>query len=280
MMPRAAQRSAARRSGGAARAGEAAGGPVRDGGRVRAGAGGGAGPGDPGVGGRRPDAEEPGSSLDPGACPGSAVGRGTGLVFRPAAQRGEGAGRSLLPPPGCDFDIVGASNVVQLSPDGGRLAFVAVCGEDRSIWVRAMDTGENRGLGGTAGAIYPFWSADGRSLGFFAAERLKRIEVDGGAIRDLAPAPDGRGGSWSADGIILYAPDVFGVMYRIPAEGGRPEAATQLASVGPGHQPRLPHFLPDGKHFLFAQGPGARASSWRAHSAAWKANRCSTAPPT
>ncbi|HEX6668405.1 MAG TPA: protein kinase, partial [Gemmatimonadales bacterium] len=90
---------------------------------------------------------------------------------------------SLLPPPGCDFDFVGTSNLVQLSPDGSRLAFVAVCGEDRSIWVRAMDTGENRQLGGTAGASYPFWSADGRSLGFFSAERLKRIEVDGGAIR-------------------------------------------------------------------------------------------------
>ena len=166
---------------------------------------------------------------------------------------------SLLPPPGCDFDLVATSNVVQLSPDGGRLAFVAVCGEDRSIWVRAMDTGENRELGGTAGAIYPFWSADGRSLGFFAAERLKRIEVEGGAIRDLAPAPDGRGGSWSADGTILYAPDVFGVMYRIPAEGGTPEAATQLAQSSQGISQRLPHFLPDGKHFLFAQGASTGA---------------------
>ena len=166
---------------------------------------------------------------------------------------------SLLPPPGCDFDLVNASNVVQLSPDGGRLAFVAVCGEDRSIWVRAMDTGENRELGGTAGAIYPFWSADGRSLGFFAAERLKRIEVEGGAIRDLAPAPDGRGGSWSADGTILYAPDVFGVMYRIPAEGGTPEAATQLPQTSQGISQRLPHFLPDGKHFLFAQGASTGA---------------------
>jgi len=166
---------------------------------------------------------------------------------------------SLLPPPGCDFDLVATSNVVQLSPDGGRLAFVAVCGEDRSIWVRAMDTGQNRELGGTAGAIYPFWSADGRSLGFFAAERLKRIEVEGGAIRDLAPAPDGRGGSWSADGTILYAPDVFGVMYRIPAEGGTPEAATQLAQSSQGISQRLPHFLPDGKHFLFAQGASTGA---------------------
>jgi serine/threonine protein kinase len=161
---------------------------------------------------------------------------------------------SLLPPPGCDFDFVGTSNLVQLSPDGSRLAFVAVCGEDRSIWVRAMDTGENRQLGGTAGASYPFWSADGRSLGFFSAERLKRIEVDGGAIRDLAPAPDGRGGSWSAEGIILYAPDVFGEVYRIPAEGGTPAPATRLPeAAGQDVTQRLPYILPDGSHFLFTE---------------------------
>jgi eukaryotic-like serine/threonine-protein kinase len=79
--------------------------------------------------------------------------------------------------------------------------------------------------------------------------------VDGGAIRDLAPAPDGRGGSWSGDGIILYAPDVYGAVYRIPAEGGTPEPATKVAQpTGSSVTHRLPHFLPDGKHFLFSKG--------------------------
>jgi serine/threonine-protein kinase len=172
-----------------------------------------------------------------------------------AREEARGLVASLLPPAGCDFDIVGNSNLVQLSPDGSRLAFVAVCGEDLSIWIRAMETGENRQLGGTGGATYPFWSADGRSLGFFAGERLKRIEVDGGAIRDLAAAPDGRGGSWNAAGIILYAPDVFGEVYRIPAGGGTPEPATKLAQpAGTNVTQRLPYFLPDGKHFLFSEG--------------------------
>jgi serine/threonine-protein kinase len=180
---------------------------------------------------------------------------GLAWYFRGPRDKARPLVASLLPPPGCDFDEVGNSNLVQLSPDGSRLAFVAACGEDRSIWVRTMDTGENRRLGGTAGAIYPFWSADGRSLGFFADERLKRIEVDGGAIRDLAPAPDGRGGSWNADGIILYAPDLFDAIYRIPAGGGSPEPATRLPqSAGTNMTQRLPYFLPDGKHFLFSEG--------------------------
>jgi serine/threonine-protein kinase len=159
---------------------------------------------------------------------------------------------SLLPPPGCDFDVL-PGNLIQLSPDGRRLAYIAACGEDRSIWVRAMDTGENRKLPGTAGAIHPFWSPDGRSLGFFAAERLKRIDLDGGAIRDLAAAPDGRGGSWNASGTILYAPDVYGVLYRVPAEGGAPEPATSMPE-GADLTHRMPHFLPDGKRFLFTSG--------------------------
>jgi eukaryotic-like serine/threonine-protein kinase len=178
-----------------------------------------------------------------------------GLAWYLGRPRGESRTlvASLLPPPDCDFDAVATSNVVQLSPDGSRLAFVAACGEDHSIWVRSMDTGENRQLPGTDGALYPFWSADGRSLGFFAGERLKRIEVDGGAIRDLAPAPDGRGGSWSADGVVLYAPDVYGAIYRIPAEGGTPEPVTKLHQPSSNVSQRLPHFLPDGKHFLFSQ---------------------------
>ena len=168
---------------------------------------------------------------------------------------------SLLPPAGCVFDAVGASNLVQLSPDGGRLAFIAVCGEDRSIWLRSLDNGESQRLAGTAGALYPFWSPDGRSLGFFAAERLKRMELDGGAIQDLAPAPDGRGGSWSRAGIILYAPDNLGPLYQVSAEGGTAEPATRLAKDSASAiSHRLPHFLPDGKHFLFSRGTVAGAS--------------------
>jgi Tol biopolymer transport system component len=164
---------------------------------------------------------------------------------------------SLLPPAGCVFDEVISRNLVQLSPDGRTLAFIAACGEDQSIWIRSLDTGESRRLAGTAGASYPFWAPDGRSLGFFAAERLKRIDLEGGAIRDLAPAPDGRGGSWSRSGTILYAPDVSGALYQVSAAGGNPEPATRLPGDKDTVTHRLPHFLPDGKHFLFSRGSWA-----------------------
>jgi eukaryotic-like serine/threonine-protein kinase len=165
---------------------------------------------------------------------------------------------SLLPPAGCVFEEV-TRNLVQLSPDGRTLAFIAACGEDRSIWLRSLDTGESRRLAGTAGALYPFWAPDGRSLGFFAAERLKRIDLEGGAIRDLAPAPDGRGGSWSRSGTILYAPDVGGALYQVSAGGGEARAATVVPEGAGNVTHRLPHFLPDGKHFLFSRGLGTGA---------------------
>jgi Tol biopolymer transport system component len=163
---------------------------------------------------------------------------------------------SLLPPDGCEFKSV-TSNLVQLSPDGRTLAFIADCDGDHALWVRSLENGESRKLARTAGATYPFWSPDGRSLGFFTDERLKRVDLESGAIRDLAPAPDGRGGTWSESGTILYAPDIDGPLYQVPAGGGAPEPATQLADGETGISHRLPSFLPDGRSFLFTLGSGA-----------------------
>ena len=56
------------------------------------------------------------------------------------------------------------------------------------------------------GATYPFWSPDSRSIGFFAGGALKRLDLGGGAPQTLAPAIAGRGGTWNADGVIVFAP--------------------------------------------------------------------------
>jgi Tol biopolymer transport system component len=163
---------------------------------------------------------------------------------------------SLLAPPGdCDFADIGTSNLIQLSPDGSSLAFVAICSGSRELWIRNLSDGSVRAIAGTSNALYPFWSPDGQSVGFFAEGRLKRIDLASGTVRDLAPALNGRGGAWSRDGIILYAPDVFGPLYRIPAAGGTPERVTVLPE-GTDITQRLPYFLPDGHHFLFVEGHG------------------------
>ena len=75
-----------------------------------------------------------------------------------------------------------------LSPDGRQLAFVANDEGQSRLWVRPFDQAAPRSLTGTEGASLPFWAPDGRSIGFFADGKLKRIGVSGGS-------PPGSGGS-------------------------------------------------------------------------------------
>jgi hypothetical protein len=97
----------------------------------------------------------------------------------------------------------------------------------------------------------PFWSPDGRAIGFFTDRELKRIDIDVGAVQVLAPALGGRGGSWGADGTIVYqGTPTDSPMTRVSATGGAP---TALGSV----LGRLPHLLPDGRHFLYYDVAGA-----------------------
>ena len=72
----------------------------------------------------------------------------------------------------------------------------------------------------TDGGRYPFWSPDGSSIGFFADDALKTMPVSGGTPTVLCPAPNARGGTWSVDGTIIYAPEIRSPLYRVPARGG------------------------------------------------------------
>ena len=138
-----------------------------------------------------------------------------------------------------------------LSPNGKILAYSAA-GEQGSVllWVRPLNEIHPRALVGTEGATFPFWSADNRALGFFAGGKLKTVSAEGGMPSQLCDAPSGRGGSWNADGTIVFSPDFQSALAQIPASGGSPKPATVLDnSKHDSH--RWPYFLPDGKHFLY-----------------------------
>ena len=142
-----------------------------------------------------------------------------------------------------------------LSPDGTELAFVANQDRVPVLWVRPLDSAASRALPGTEGASFPFWSPDGRTLGYFADGKLKRVDIAGGVPLVIADAPNARGGAWNADGVILFAPGVNAPIMRVSTRGGVVERVTQLnAGSGPAH--RWPQFLPDGKRFLFSSTLG------------------------
>jgi eukaryotic-like serine/threonine-protein kinase len=139
-----------------------------------------------------------------------------------------------------------------ISADGTRLAFVAGTADGkRQLWVRALDSLSDRPLAGTEGASHPFWSPDGRYIGFFANGKLNRIDVGGGALLALCDAPSGFGGSWSRDGVIILSPNNTSLLFQVPASGGVPSPVTAFAESRGEVSHYWPCFLPDGRHFLF-----------------------------
>jgi serine/threonine protein kinase len=136
-----------------------------------------------------------------------------------------------------------------ISPDGSNLVFVGMAEGKQMLFLHPLDSATARPLSGTDAGKFPFWSSDGKSVGFFADQQLKRLDLAGGPPMSLAPAIDARGGTWSGN-VILFAPYIYGAIYRVSASGGKPAPVTVMdTSQHSTH--RWPHFLPDGKHFLY-----------------------------
>ena len=126
------------------------------------------------------------------------------------------------PPPETRVDIVTPATAARisfaLSPDGRQIVFVASGDGASRLWLRPLASTTAQPLAGTEGADLPFWSPDSKSVGFFAGGALKRIDIGGGAPQTVATAAP-RGGTWSADGVILFAPNITGPLFRISASG-------------------------------------------------------------
>jgi Tol biopolymer transport system component len=177
------------------------------------------------------------------------------LLHRPAEVPLQVVRSSVLLPAGTVLDTNNKS--VALSPDGTTLAYAGRDSDGRTgIWARRLDSLVAQHLAGTEGASYPFWSPDGRYLGFFASGKLRKILATGGTAQTVCDAADGRGASWGADGVIVFAPAPYGGLMQVAAAGGAPTPAT--IEERPDWTHRNPHFLPDGKRVLYfaGQSPG------------------------
>ena len=157
----------------------------------------------------------------------------------------------IAPPDKFSLDTTGdAGGIPVLSPQGDKIAFVAHSGQTKLLWVRSLSSDSAQALDGTAGASHPFWSPDGRYVGFFAGSKLMRLAATGGPVATVADAPNSRGGTWSSNNVIVFAPDFMGGLAKVSAQGGTAEPATLIDRTKHDTE-RWPWFLPDGKHFLF-----------------------------
>jgi Tol biopolymer transport system component len=140
----------------------------------------------------------------------------------------------------------------KLSPDGRTIAFLGTDAEGRvSIWLRRLSDLEPRALAGTEGAWRPFWSPDGRYLGFFVGKQLKKVPAAGGPPQLISDTVAGNDGSWGSSGVILFDGDTSDPIRRVSASGGVPTDAVVPDKAQGETGVGWPVFLPDGEHFLY-----------------------------
>lgn len=141
-----------------------------------------------------------------------------------------------------------------ISPDGKQIAFVAVSPAGQQVWIRELSDLNAHVLSGTENASFPFWSPDGKSVGFATPEALKRIDIATGQVLTIAsPVATLRGASWGPNNSIVFAPTFMSDLYSISATGGEPTKITRKDSAVHTSY-RWPIVLPDGKHVLFFAG--------------------------
>ena len=160
---------------------------------------------------------------------------------------------TIQPPEKMNFYLYGnTAGPAAISPDGKRLAFTAADSAGKTyLYVRSLDAMVAKRLDGTEGALHPFWSPDNQFIGFFAQLRLKKIDASGGAPITVCNAADARGGTWNADGTIIFTAGPGSSLSVISASGGTATTLTKFDSLQKEHSHRWPSFLPDGRHFLY-----------------------------
>jgi serine/threonine protein kinase/Tol biopolymer transport system component len=193
------------------------------------------------------------------------------IALRRASDVTPGAGSArftIAPPENMSFGGplgggTGSATQVAVSPDGRNIVFVAgappAAAPAFQIWLRPIAALAAQAIPGTEGGKFPFWSPDSRFIGFFAGGKLKKVAIAGGPPTVLCDSPDGRGGSWSRDNVLLFSPGGARSgrgLQRVSSAGGVPSAVTTVDPATGEDAHVWPHFLPDGRHFFYTAFTG------------------------
>jgi serine/threonine protein kinase/Tol biopolymer transport system component len=160
-------------------------------------------------------------------------------------------------PPGDELsdEIAGS---FAISPDGRRVVYIAATGGVTKLFDRSLDSVTAKAIPGTEGGSGPFFSPNGRSVGFFAQNRLKKVSIDGGTVETLVTGVTSRGGTWGEDGFIYFTTTNVSPISRVPESGGPATVVTKLRPDQGEISHRWPQVLPGGKGLVFSiwTGPG------------------------
>ena len=179
-------------------------------------------------------------SRSPSGC--SRASRSCRRARRPRRSSGWPSARGRLAPDEAE------GQQIAISPDGARLVYMRRAGEAAPLVVRRLDEFEEQPLDGTDGARTPFFSPDGRWIGFVAGGRLQKVPVDGGAVEPLADVRGAFGASWSAGARHRLRADAA-LGPRAAAGRRRARPLTTLGADELSH--RCPDVLPGGRALLY-----------------------------
>lgn len=145
---------------------------------------------------------------------------------------------------GLQSDVGAHQRLIAVSPDGRRVAFVGPAQRGLTqIYVRDLDSLAVRPVPDTVGAFHPFFSPDGRWIGFLTIDRVKKAPLGGGPSIPLCEARMPQWADWTPAGTIFVGDVEGAVLSRVGEAGG------QLVPILPRGE-FVSHVFPDGRFAL------------------------------
>jgi serine/threonine protein kinase/Tol biopolymer transport system component len=149
------------------------------------------------------------------------------------------------------FTEMGPMPALAMSRDGQLITYVAEADGTRRLFLRNMQVNQATAIAGTENASQPFFSPDGRRIGFFADGYLKVVATEGGAPIVLANTGNARGGTWALDNTIIYSPGTDSGLWQVPATGGTARQLIAPDSEKGERSYRWPTIAPGGEAVVF-----------------------------
>jgi len=176
-----------------------------------------------------------------------------GYFDRPSKHDSRAVRVSFEPPAELAFNDT-VPDAAVISPDGQRIVFSGMSSDGKNmLYVRELNSTETKLLPGSDNPLEPFWSPDSKSVAYGSNGKLKRSDLSAGNAQTLCDSARMVGGSWSKDGIIVFAPDYRKPVVQVSAKGGEPSPVVMDVPADSEERHRYPYFLPDGRRFLFSR---------------------------